>query len=67
MAWKTLRHQNVLPLLGVTMSGNQFAMTSELMVNGNINQYVEVHRDVDRFELVGFRTLLLGLSFVNNC
>lgn len=67
MAWKTLRHQNVLPLLGVTMSGNQFAMTSELMVNGNINQYVEVHRDVDRFELVGFRNLLLGLSFVNNC
>lgn len=49
------------------MSGNQFAMTSELMVNGNINQYVEVHRDVDRFELVGFRNLLLGLSFVNNC
>lgn len=67
MAWKTLRHQNVLPMLGVTMSGNQFAMTSELMVNGNINQYVEVHRDVDRFELVGFRNLLLGLSFVNNC
>jgi hypothetical protein len=52
--WGTLRHPNVLPLLGVTMSDNQFAMVSEWMVNGNVNEYVKVHRDVNRFELVGF-------------
>jgi hypothetical protein len=52
--WGTLRHPNVLPLLGVTMSDNQFATVSEWMVNGNVNEYVKVHRDVNRFELVGF-------------
>ena len=54
MTWDTLDHPNVLPLLGVAMSDNQFAMVSEWMVNGNINEYVKVRRDVNRFELVGF-------------
>jgi serine/threonine protein kinase len=49
-----LRHQNVLPLLGVTMSDNQFTMVSEWMVNGNINEFIKAHRDANRFELVGF-------------
>ena len=53
MTWKILHHKNVLPLLGVTMSQNQFVMLSEWMVNGNINEFVKVHRDVDLFELVG--------------
>ena len=52
--WKALCHQNVLPLLGVTMSHNRFTMVSEWMVNGNINEFVKVHRDVNRFKLVGF-------------
>ena len=52
--WKALRHQNVLPLLGATMSNNQFAMVSEWMVNGNVNEFVKAHRDANRFELVGF-------------
>ena len=54
VTWKALRHRNVLPLLGVTMSNNQFTMVSEWMVNGNINEFVKVHRDANRFELVGF-------------
>ena len=54
MAWHTLDHPNVLPLLGVAMSDNQFAMVSEWMVNGNINEYVKAQRDVNRFELVSF-------------
>ena len=54
MTWKALRHQNVLPLLGVTMSTNQFAMASEWMDNGNINEFIKAHGDVDRFELVRF-------------
>ena len=36
------------------MSGTQFAMVSEWMPNGNIDQYVKAHRDADRFELVSF-------------
>ena len=54
LTWKALRHQNVLLLLGVTMSNNQFAMVSEWMVNGNINKFVKAHRDANQSELVGF-------------
>jgi len=53
VTWKSLCHPNVLPLLGVTMGTKVFAMVSEWMVNGNINEFVEAHRDANRFELVG--------------
>ena len=53
ITWKALRHQNVLPLLGVTMSNNQFVMVSEWMANGNINEFVKTHRGENRFKLVG--------------
>ena len=53
MTWKTLRHPNVLPLLGVTMGNQRFAMVSEWMANGNINEFIEAHSDGNRFELVG--------------
>ena len=59
--WKTLRHLNVLPLLGVTMSHKQFAMVSEWMENGNINEYIKAHRDANRFELVSFAFPLVSL------
>ena len=49
--WKTLQHPNVLPLLGV-MVGTQLAMVSEWMMNGNINEFVRAHPDVNRLELV---------------
>ena len=29
-----------------------FAMMSEWMVNGNINEYIQTNRDANRFELV---------------
>ena len=50
----TLRHPNVLPLLGVIMGEYHFAMASEWMINGNINEFVDANRDANRFELVGF-------------
>lgn len=53
MTWKTLRHPNVLPLMGVTTGKYLFAMVSEWMENGNINEFLEVYRNVNRFELVG--------------
>ena len=55
LAWKALCHQNILPLLGVMMSNNQFAMVSKWMANGNINEFVKTHREANRFKLVGYR------------
>ena len=54
IAWKALDHPNVVPLLGIPKDRSQlkFAMVSEWMINGNINQFVKAHRDVDRFKLV---------------
>ena len=51
--WKFLRHPNVLPLVGVTMSETRFTMISGWMENGDINEFVKAHPDVDRLELVG--------------
>lgn len=53
MSWKALRHPNVLPLLGVIMAETEFAMVSEWMSNGNINQFVKENCDANRFGLVG--------------
>ena len=53
MIWRALRHPNILPLLGVTMVGTQLVMVSEWMINGTINQFVELHPEADRLELVG--------------
>ena len=52
--WKSLRHPNVLPLIGVTMTEIHFAMVSEWMANGNIKEFVKAYPDEDRFGLVGF-------------
>lgn len=52
VTWKTLRHPNVLPLVGVTMSENQFAMVSDWMSNGNINEFLGANPDADRLKLV---------------
>ena len=57
MTWKVLHHPNVLSLIGVTMDNNQFAMVSEWMTNGNINEYIVAHGETNRFELVLFRSL----------
>ena len=51
--WKFLQHPNVLPLIGVMMSETRFAMVSEWMTNGSINEYVKTRPDVNRVRLVG--------------
>ena len=42
----------MLPLLGVIMTEDQFAMVSEWMANSNIKEYIAAHQDVNRLELV---------------
>jgi len=60
--WNGLRHRNVLPLLGVTMDRRLFVMVSEWMKNGNINEFVKEHSDVNRLELVRFSLKALILT-----
>ena len=50
--WRSLRHPNILPLLGATMSETRLVMASEWMTNGNVNEFVKAHVDADRLELV---------------
>jgi hypothetical protein len=42
----------VLPLLGVTIIGHQFAMVSEWMINGHVKRFLENNPDANRMELV---------------
>ena len=44
------------------MTETQFAMVSEWMTNGNINQFVKARRDANRFELVRFPFRILPSS-----
>ena len=64
--WGSLRHPNVVPLLGVLKDRSrfEFAMVSEWMPNGKINEFVRAQRDVNRFKLVRFPygTLLRSLT-----
>ncbi|KAF9645417.1 hypothetical protein BDM02DRAFT_3101364, partial [Thelephora ganbajun] len=70
VAWRALRHPNILPLLGVMMTGNRFVMVSEWMENGNINEFVKANIDTDRLGLVCFFVrcfylrLLLTIAFL---
>ena len=58
MTWKALSHPNVLPLLGVIMAEKHFALVSEWMTNGSINEFIVANRTANRFKLVGFGFLL---------
>ena len=64
MTWKALNHPNVLTLLGVILTKERFAMVSEWMTHGNINQFVTAHRDANRFELVSSPSEFPQSSFV---
>ena len=62
MTWNTLRHPNVLSLLGVTMTENLSVVVSEWMVKGNINEFVKVNTKADRLELVRFSSIVLTFA-----
>ena len=54
MTWNTLRHTNVLALVGVTMTESRFVMVSEWMENGNMNTFVKKNANANRLDLVRF-------------
>ncbi|KAF9643686.1 kinase-like protein [Thelephora ganbajun] len=65
MTWRTLRHPNVLPLLGVTMAEKRFVMVSEWMNNGNIDKFLKRgDTNVDRLELL--REITTGLIYMHD-
>jgi len=66
MAWKSLHHPNVLPLLGVTMAKNQFVMVSEWMAKGNINEFVKEEPNADQLELVCYYLGSSSLLIIDN-
>ena len=45
------------------MSETRFAMISDWMVNGSVNNFVKTHPDANRLELVGFSFKLPCLCF----
>ena len=67
MTWNTLRHPNVLPLLGVTMAETRFVMVSEWMKRGSINEFVRADPGADRLELVRFLFMTFSLLVTDGC
>jgi hypothetical protein len=62
VAWKGLRHPNILSLLGAAMTETWLGMASEWMVNGKINNFVKTNVNADRLELVCFSFRLLTFA-----
>ena len=58
-----LSHPNVLGLLAVDIDhqNGSFSLISELMVNGNIMDYIRVNK-ADRIRLVGLTFSIVDLS-----
>ena len=52
VAWTHLRHQNILPLIGADVGQNRFAMVSEWMDYGNINEFVKNNKGFNHIQLV---------------
>ena len=49
------------------MSENEFVMISDWMVNGNINDFIKAHPDINRITLVRFHLKCFWPGFVDNC
>lgn len=64
VAWKTLLHPNVLPLVGVMIYENHLTVVSEWMENGNINEFVKQNPGADRFGLLV--DVARGLTYIHN-
>ena len=52
IAWRHLRHPNILPFIGVNLERRRFAMVSEWMDNGNICEFIKKYGGVNRVQLV---------------
>ena len=57
MVWKHLAHQNIVPLLGVTVDPPQIALG--WMYGGDLAEYIANRPDADRLSLVRMRFTVL--------
>jgi len=64
IACKHLQHPNILPLLGVTLAERRFAMVSEWMENGNINDFIQKNPTVNRTKLLA--GVAKGLKYMHD-
>ncbi|KAF9789521.1 kinase-like domain-containing protein [Thelephora terrestris] len=65
VAWKHLRHPNILPLLGATLREHELCLISEWMDQGNIKQYLKrkENSELNRIELLV--EVVDGLSYMH--
>jgi serine/threonine protein kinase len=66
VTWNSLRHPNILLLLGVTMVENRFVMVSEWMESGSITEFVKANAAADRLKLVCLSSKSLLLLTVDD-
>ena len=62
VGWKWLRHENILPFLGVTSNPPPFSMVSPWMENGDIMSFIEATPNQNPFNLVSTSSLVLDLT-----
>jgi hypothetical protein len=51
-AWSSLKHNNIVGLIGLAQFRGQIAMISPWMENGHLPDYISRNPDVDRIQLV---------------
>ncbi|KAF8597385.1 hypothetical protein BDV93DRAFT_452968, partial [Ceratobasidium sp. AG-I] len=56
-AWSHLRHERVVPLLGLALFRGQLAMVSPWSKKGNVMRFIEQQPDLDRYALVRVRII----------
>ena len=52
VGWKWLRHENILPFVGVSLKPSLFSIISERMENGNIMGFIKARPNHNRMRLV---------------
>ena len=55
--WSRLRHVNVQTLLGVIEFEGGLGMVSPWMEHGNLQEYIKMYPNVERYPFVGFPLL----------
>lgn len=63
VGWKWLRHDNILPFVGVMLIPPLISIVSEQMKNGNIVDFVRSHPKYNRLRLVSGRSVAAPLQY----
>jgi len=63
--WKWLRHENILPFVGVMLAPSPISIVSERMENGDIMDFIMDNRDYNRLSLVSDGRVILLFCHVD--